>query len=137
MNKFSKYIELAHALFNPDHELRTFHVSFVLYKNRIVSVGINNVKTSPVNLKNPRYGRGGENISTFKGSCSEWVALSKLKNMTNIPFGKCVLINVRLNKNKQIAISKPCDSCASLLEFFDIRKVFFTTNNGVFEQYEG
>jgi len=133
-NKFQKFIDLAYALFDPAHSPRTFHVSFILYKNRIISIGINNAKTTPVNLLNPKYGKDGQNISGIKGSCSEWVAISKMKNMTNIRFCKSILVNVRLNRNKIIDVSRPCHSCQSLILFLNLKKVFYTNKHGLFEE---
>ena len=122
------------ALYEPLSESRCQHLSIAVYKNRIVSIAKNNKKTSPINLLNPKFDRDGQNISGIKGSCSELNALKKIKRMTNIPFEKITLYVTRVNRNKQISMSRPCFSCCSLLDFEGIKDVFYTNNLGEFEK---
>ena len=120
-------------LYEENYELRTQHFTFVVFKNKILTIGRNQKKSHSIHIKNPRIGRNGNKIID-KSICSEWAALSKLKNTTNIPFNKITLINVRVDKNKNIKNSRPCTSCLSLCKFFDIRKIFYTNNSGNFEK---
>lgn len=50
--------------------------------------------------------------------------------MTNIDTKKCVLVNIRYNRNGEIALSKPCMSCENLLKYFSFKKVLWTDNDG-------
>ena len=111
---------------------RNLHLSFLIYKGRIISIGQNSKKTHPINLKNRKISKDGVDISSFRGICSEWSALRQLKNLTNIPAHKCSLINIRINKNNEIRNSKPCNSCAKLISFFSISDVSYTNENGEF-----
>lgn len=122
MNIF-KYVELAKALKPEKHEMRCFHVSFAVYKQKIVSIGINNKKTNPLNLRNRKRNSNGIDYSDTKASCSELICLKKVKNTTNIDFKKISLVNIRVDRNGEICNSKPCESCQKLIDFLGIKKV--------------
>ncbi len=131
---FNKYAELAFALFDPNHFSRCFHVCFLTCRNKILSIGINSAKTHTLNLRNPKYSITGEDISDRKGICAELAAFIKVKNTQNINFSKCVLINIRINKNKELDLARPCSSCLSLISYCNLRKVFYSNENGKFEE---
>lgn len=133
---FDKYVDLAYALYDENHFSRCFHVTFIICKNRILSVGINSGKTHPINKRNPKFNDNGVEISDWRGSCSELSALIKLKRTSNIDFGKCSLINIRIDRNKKLALARPCLSCTSLINYTSPRRVFYTDNHGKFKQYE-
>jgi len=137
MVNFSNIIQLGYALFDPsEHPLRCFHLSAILYKGRLLSVAVNSPKTHSLNLKNPKFNISGENISSSKQSCSELRAILRLKKMTNINSNKCILVNIRIGRNGQLANSAPCFSCSSLLRYFSFKNVYFTDNNGRFQIYK-
>ena len=134
MKILEKIKEIAFAF---DRELfpnRSLHLSFIIYKGRIISIGQNSKKTHPTNLKNKKINREGINISPIKGTCSELSAIKKLKALTNIPTDKCQLINIRINKNNQIRMSKPCVSCDNLLAYHSFQSVWFSDEKGEFKR---
>jgi hypothetical protein len=91
-------------------------------------------KTHPTNLKNRKFSkRTGEDISEQKHTCSEFSAIKKLKRLTNIQTDRCTLINLRYDRNWNIAVAKPCMSCENLLKFFSFKKIFWSTNNNTYE----
>lgn len=137
MNKFEKSKEISFALFEKERDFsqRCNHFSFVFYKNRLISIARNSYKTHPINLYNPKYGTSGANISSSKGSCSELNAFIKIRNLTNIPFNKLTLINIRINNNGEIALARPCSSCFSLIQWLSPKEVFYSTNLGEFEEF--
>jgi len=126
--------EISLAMFNLEHP-ENFHITFIVYKRKILSIGLNDSKTSPINLLNPKTDRNGQNISQFKGRCSELKAILNLKNKTNIPFKKTTLINVRINRNKRFDLAFPCQSCRSLLTFFEFKSIIVTDKDGSFKDY--
>lgn len=134
MNRFEKLVDLARAI-QPEVMVNNFHVSFVLYKGRIVSVGLNSKKTHPLNLKYPKISREGVNVSPHKFTCSELNAFVKLKNLTNVPFSKCSVVNVRILKNGDLGYSAPCQSCKSLISYLDIKELYYTDFTGKFVKY--
>lgn len=133
INKFNKAIELSRAMYDPNFPLRCQHFSFIFYKNTLVSVGRNSPKTTPINILNQPLNR--ENVIHYKGSCAEWNSVNRLKNLTNIPFNKCILINTRINRNGEIAYARPCLFCCNLLRFIDLRGVYYTGYSGELVRY--
>ena len=133
----SKIIEqvknLSFALYEPNYEVRTQHFTFVYYKGRILTIGRNNIKTNPLNLRNLDFRLNDS--PPFKGTCSELHAAIKLKNKTNIDFGKISMINVRVDKNMKISNSKPCRFCHNLLAYLAPKNVFYSNDNGEFEEF--
>ena len=131
IDRFKRLEEISKSLLDFNSDKRCQHFSFILYKNRVISIGNNSKKTHPSNLKNRKTSlRTGEDFSDQKHICSEFSAINKLKNMTNIDTKKCVLVNLRYNRNGEIALSKPCMSCETLLKYFSFKRVIWTDNDG-------
>lgn len=124
IKNFNKSLEMSFAMYDSNFPLRCQHFSFIFYKNTLVSVGKNSPKTTPINILNQPLNRS--HIIHYKGSCAEWNSINKLKNLTNIPFNKCILINTRINRNGEIAYAKPCLWCRNLLIFIDLKSVYYT-----------
>ena len=117
-----------------DHfKSKTFHTTFIVKKNRIQKIGINNSdKTHPANLKYGYIGKEGKDIRTMVGIHSELSAILK--------YGKedcsdCVFVNVRIDKNGNPTIAKPCRGCQDLLKQIGYKKVYFTNEKGIFEEW--
>lgn len=132
---FNKLIEISRALNDPKRELRNFHTSFLLFKNKIVAIGVNQDKTHPINLRNKKFDRDGNDISGSKGTCSELNAFLKLRNKTNIQSKKCSLVNIRIDRNNNLNFARPCQSCVSLLKFLEIKDVYFSNWDGNFIKF--
>ena len=133
---FNQIKDIAFAFDKEAFVERSLHLSFIIYKGRIISIGQNSKKTHPINLRNPRINKEGVNISNIKGSCSEWGAISRLRNLTNIPSAKCSLINIRINKLNEIRMSQPCSSCRNLIRYQGFKNVWFSNETGTFEKYD-
>ena len=132
---FRRLEDIALSLLDNHNPNRCRHFSFILYKNRLISTGLNNHKTHPVNLRNRKVSRiTGEDYSNQKQTCSELNAILKLKRLTNIDTRKCTLVNLRFDRNDQLAIAKPCMSCTSLLKYHNFKQVIWSTHNG-YETY--
>ncbi|MBC8408772.1 MAG: hypothetical protein H8E12_08655 [Rhodobacteraceae bacterium] len=125
---FERFVDLAKALVDKNHR----HVSFIVRRNKIISIGTNNlVKTHTRNLNYDYRGRKGEDIRREVGVHSELSAVLKMseENLT-----KHSLVNVRINKNGRAAMSKPCKGCLDLVRQLNFNKVYYTNNKGQFEQ---
>lgn len=132
---FQKLEDVALSLLDNHNANRCRHFSFILYKNRLISTGLNVNKTHPVNLRNRKISRiTGEDYSNQKQTCSELNAILKLKRLTNIDTRKCTLVNLRYDRNDKIALAKPCSSCQSLLRYHNFKQVIWSTHNG-YETY--
>jgi deoxycytidylate deaminase len=132
--KYGRLKDMALALMPPNPG-QNFHVSFILHKNRVVAVGVNNKKTHPTNLKNPKFGKEGTNVSSYKYTCSELNAFVKLKNLTNVPFHRCTLVNFRVLRNGDLGLALPCQSCRSLISYLNLKNVLYTDHDGSLIKY--
>ena len=120
---YKKLIEIARALKGKNSSGRCFHVSVVLNKSKILSIGFNKYKTHP-QTKNYAYHR-------FAGIHSELDAVLKL-GMDDC--SGLTIINIRVDKNNQICDSKPCKGCSDLIQKIGFKKVIYTNNIGNFEE---
>ena len=133
---FKRYEDIAESLIDWSQDKRSRHFSFIVHKKRIISIGQNYAKTHPINLINRKVSvRTGEDFSDQKHICSEFNAITKLKNLTNIDTKKCSLVNLRYDRNKNLAYAKPCMSCKSLLTYFQFKNIVYSTNEGKYELY--
>ena len=96
---------------------RCKHFSFLIKKNRIISIGWNNgFKTHPLANK---YGH------RFCSIHSELHCISSFKNTNGL-----ILVNVRIDSNGKLKCSKPCGPCQKMLIDFNITNIFYTTEKG-------
>lgn len=127
-NIFRKCTEISYALLKKHGNYRCKHFSFIFYKNRLITIGINNPnKTHPKNLKIGFYNRRGEDISHTIGVHSELSAILKLGEEE---CSKYTLVNTRINRNLELDLSKPCEGCKSLLGQLNFKKIYYSTGNG-------
>lgn len=132
MNK-KRLLDIAKSLVDHNSKKRCHHYSFIIKKNKIISIGQNNTKTHPINLKNRKISKKtGVDFSHEKHTCSEFNAILKLKKLTNINTKKCELVNIRINKNNNLDFSKPCMSCENLLKYFEFKSICWSNNDGEF-----
>ena len=132
--EFRKSLETAAALFDPDYPLRCQVFSFGWVKSRLIAVGRNQDKTHPLNLINVLRFDTGE-IHRNKLTCAELNLCQKLKRTTNIPFDKITIVNLRLDKNRKVKMSRPCNSCRSLISYCSPKALYYTDDNGNFQKY--
>jgi deoxycytidylate deaminase len=119
----SKIIDQSHNLFFlPKYE--GMHVSFITRRNTIICYGFNDIlKTHPMSK---RFGYPNENIHSELAAIKNFsLPVSELKKYT--------LFNVRIDRNGQFNNSKPCKNCRRMLEYFGIKKVYFSTKKGMFD----
>lgn len=95
------------------------HVSLIICKKRIISVGMNYFKTHP---------KAKEIGYQYEEMHSELDAFRKLDKEDRQK--KLHLINVRFNRFGQMRMSKPCEKCLPwCIEVF--HTIHYTTDNGV------
>lgn len=132
MKKLIKFIELSKALMPENFDQKTFHTTFILKKNKIQKIGINSYKTHPRNLRYAYRGRlDNADIRHYVSLHSELSAVLK--------YGKddcsdCVFVNVRIDKNGLVNMSKPCSGCLDLLQKVGYKRIYYTTQLGTFEE---
>lgn len=93
-------------------KFRCKHFSFLLRKNKILSVGVNQqYKTHPLAAK---YGH------RFSSIHSEVHAISNWKHSLH----ECILLNIRLDKWGNLRYSEPCPYCKKFLNDLNIPCVY-------------
>jgi hypothetical protein len=104
---------------NHRHQNNYKHFSFLVQNNKIISYGFN--------LNGERF--NGFGYPEYSKKHSEQTVYFKGKGLLkrNISFE---IVNVRLNKNSKIKISRPCKCCISFLKFLGCSTVWFTTELG-------
>lgn len=97
------------------------HFSFLILKNRIISVGYNlSFKTHPLaKLYHHRF-------------CSIHSELKCINNCLPKYIHRCTLINVRIMKDGSLGMAKPCPKCEQLIRDFGIKDICYTNRNGIF-----
>jgi len=118
---YKKLIEIARALKEKNVSGRCFHVSFVLNKSRLLSIGFNKYKTHP-QTRNYSYHR-------FAGIHSEMDAVLKLG------LNDCrglTLINIRIDAHGNLCNSAMCNGCSELTKKLNFKRIIYTNNIGNF-----
>jgi len=122
--KFPKLVKLSHKMLDlPD--VRNKHFSFILMRNKILSVGYNlGFKTNPLAKK---YGH------RFSSTHAE---LMVIKNFPYPPslLSKCKIVNIRIMTNGNLSMARPCKYCAKMLKDFDLTEIWYTNWQGKFEK---
>lgn len=127
MNKnFDRLITISKKLIQlPD--ARHKHFSFIVKRNKILSVGYNlSFTTHPLSHK---YGYRFSNIH------------SEMKAILDFPYPPtylrdCTLINIRIMADGSVGLSKPCSKCQKLLKDFSITNIYYSVNGSRFEKYK-
>jgi deoxycytidylate deaminase len=129
---FKKIIELSYALLPTHGDYRCRHASFIIYKDKIMSIGINNPnKTHPKNLKFGYRNKRNEPINEIIGIHSELAAVIKFGRQT---LQDLDMVNTRIDRNNMLALAKPCIGCQDMLKQLGINRIFFSNNQSRFEQ---
>jgi len=87
--------------------------------NRILSVGINQYKTSPMQI-NPYTNKIGNGIH------AEFCALRGFKKGELI---KSVIYIVRRHKDRTYALARPCKECMKIIRNVGIKKIVYSIEN--------
>lgn len=129
---FDKLVEISKALMQEGFTTKTFHTTFILRKHKIQKIGINVDKTHPANLKFNYRGLNNVDTRTMIGIHSEMSAVLK--------YGKedcsdCTFVNIRIDKNNNVTMSKPCVGCQCLLRQVGFKRLYYTNNKGNFENW--
>lgn len=132
--RFDRFIEITKALAPLSRwDAKTFHTTFIVRKGKIQSIGVNSLKTHPSVLKYNYRGQDGVDIRPFVGLHSE---LSAVLKYGEEDCSACTFINLRIDKNGEINMSKPCFGCQHLLHQVGFKRLYFSTSVGTFEEWK-
>jgi tRNA(Arg) A34 adenosine deaminase TadA len=102
-------------------------VSFLVYKGKIVSFGVNSDKTSPMqNLY--RMKTSLKDIENFiDKEHSEINCLRKVD--TSINFSKAELVIISIRCDGTFRLARPCEVCMKAVKDFGIHKIYYTNRD--------
>ena len=97
------------------------HATAIVHKNKIISIGVNKLKTHPIML-NYAY------VSDKKIFIhSEIDALIKVINIWGPDILKqCELYNLRVTNTNRVGTAKPCQGCMDAITGSKLKRVFWT-----------
>lgn len=126
--KISKYFALAKNM----AEMSDFHKqhlgSVLVYKNKIISVGYNCQKTSPLQAEYNKYREFEHNPKGIKDSLhSEILCLSKAKYL-DIEWSKASLFTYRIKCDGSQGLAKYCNACGEYIRHLGVGNIYYTTN---------
>ncbi|MCA9496489.1 MAG: hypothetical protein KC589_06090 [Nanoarchaeota archaeon] len=133
MNKHLKIFKMMMAILRDRERFYGNTVSFIVYKNEIISIGYSTSKTHPFQK---RFGKTPNHISLH----AEVDAIHKAsKRLSDKEFSKATIYVARLKHRinsyhevePMIGISKPCSGCTSAIITFGIRNVFYTIDSEI------
>lgn len=105
-------------------------VSFLIYKGKVVSFGINSDKTSPMQNKY-RLTTDLKYIENFVDKeHSEVNCLGKVH--PKFRFDKCEIVIISKKKDGDFRLARPCDVCMAAIKDFGIKKIYYTNRNQTF-----
>ena len=108
------------------------HIGAVLvYKNKVLSVGWNTKRTSPMQNKYNKYRvfTDGSEIES-NATHAEMSTLIATKYMDNVNWDKCSLFVYSEKKNGGIRLTSPCSACRMALKERGIDNIYYTNNYG-------
>ena len=108
---------------------RAFHVTFILKKSKIISIGVNNLNKTHPKTKNFKYKNNEGYIASIH---SELDACLKLGEHDLSHYD---IVNIRINNNNKLDNSRPCCGCCSLLTQTGFNKLFYSTRDQSFSEY--
>ena len=102
----------------------------LIYKGKVMSVGWNSNKTSPLQRELNRY-RGYDVDSSIAHNTlhAEVACLTKAKDL-DIDWGRASIFVYRIKKDGSAGLSYPCKGCMALIKSMGIKNIYFSTENG-------
>lgn len=128
MPKHRKHLRLLCGIAEQVDPVRSSrHAAAVVYRNDIMGVGVNKMKSHPFAK---RYGRNSDAIYLHAETAAVKNARREIEEHE---FERSILYVVRVkHKGKKLvpALSKPCKGCCRCISEFGISEVIYTTDEG-------
>jgi hypothetical protein len=118
---------LPKAKMNRSTKNKFFHFAFGYKKNKLLAIGQNNPEKTHTQalLLSQRFNIDND----YPYLHAETDLISRLWGKHYIDNGLKMVI-VRLNKRGQLRCSKPCEKCEQIINALDIKKVWWSIDNG-------
>ena len=113
-----------------DKPFKSKTVAFLICRGKIVSIGINSDKTSPMQ-KLYRVKTELGNIENFiDKEHAEINCLRKLDCEINMK--KCAIVVISKRFDGTFRMSKPCDTCMTAIRDYEVKKIYYRDRNQEF-----
>lgn len=131
--KFAREASL-NATYTGSHRFSPMIGAIAVYKGSIVATACNTNKTSPLQARYNVYRY--KEVNTPSKCHAEVSLIQKLrwKFGDSIDWTKVHIYLYREYKDGTLAPSRPCPACMALLKELNIKKIFYTTEDGYVEE---
>lgn len=104
--------------------------SVLIYKGKVMSVGWNTDKSSPIQKQfNALRDLDTTQCTVRHGTHSEMLCLIRAKDL-EIDFSKASLFTYRKKRDGTAGNAKPCPACAEYIKQLGIKNIYYTTDEG-------
>jgi hypothetical protein len=121
---------LPKAKMNRNTKNKFFHFAFGYKKNKLLAIGQNNPEKTHTQalFLSQRFNIDND----YPYLHAETDLISRLWGKHYID-NSLKMVIVRLNKHGQLRCSKPCDKCEQIINALDIKKVWWSIDNGFYK----
>ena len=126
-NKMRRYLKVAQDVATNSNYGKLRHGALLIRGGSIIKTAFNKDKFSSFGerFRNSDYGPATHHAEL---SCISGIDRSKTNGAS--------MFVVRINRQGELRLSKPCPMCHDALKFTGVRKVYYSTNDGSIEMYK-
>lgn len=136
MKILKKALKLSYDRFKPNPFQRRYHFTIAFDVNKPILICQNN----PIKVNHKAYRIGQQfNIQTYQDFPyvhSESHLVSKLLDRYNSIDTNLSIVNIRINRQGLVLLSKPCDNCQKILDAVGLTKIYWSIDNNLFASKE-
>lgn len=127
--KVARYVEIARALQPKYQNGRSFHVTCIFDKSKLLSIGVNDYRKIHPSRKFGVYSPTKAGSNYISGIHSE---ISSIMRLGEEDCSRFTFLNIRLDKNGNPALAKPCSNCFGVLKNqVGFKRIYYTTAEDV------
>lgn len=111
------------ALYEAENSTYKFRIGAVIFKgSKIISSGRNEIRSNAIHPKYKKF------LNTLHAEQNALIGLdwTQLKG--------CSILVIRINKNDELTIAKPCKMCMALLDYVGIKKIYYSESDGTIKK---
>lgn len=104
----------------------------VVYGHRVISSAANYKKTHPLQRQLNKERFDVDSVNHY--GHAELFSILPLMNRKDIEWNKVQLYIYREHKDGTKALARPCPACRKLIKSLNIKKIYYTTENGYIQE---
>ena len=108
--------------------------AIAVYKGTILAHGSNSSKTSPIQKNYNQFRNFCRDSRTIDSIHAEIACLTKMRYL-DIDFSKVELYTYRIRNDQEYGMARPCPSCFAYLKNMGVKKIHYTTNEGIATEF--